>query len=187
MDKLNIDKLNIGIWNPLLAADPKKFASINISPEDITLDQLIQLYLLLYPLIVADFASRIDLQSWASDIKKEMGIKFKQLSTDLTKHVHVGNLGSPTTPPTQPISISEWTKTPEDPDYKQGEMAVTNASTYTNKISHRDPMKTFSNVTLVNVLPISSEYAKRLILVPFDTDAINTDKYGDNKFIGSKL
>lgn len=187
MDKLDIDKLNIGIWNPLLAINPKKFAAINISPEDITLDQIIQLYLLLYPLIAADFSARTDLQSWASDIKKEMSEKFNQLSTDISSHIHVGNLGSPTSIPTKSISITEWIKNPEDPDYKQGERIVTNISTYTNKIDHRDPTKTFPNVVLVNVLPISVEYAKRLILIPFDVDEINTSSYGDNEFIGDLL
>ena len=187
-DNLLNNKSSIGLWSDYVAIDPKKLATINLSPIQITEDQLIQLYLMLYPMIVADFTSRADNFKWEQNMHKEMDDKLSIHSKALNTHVHTGNMGAPTSPitsiPGQDLTIESWTTHPEDRDYKEAEGYVTSSSKYSSSIEHRDPSKDSADISRVNVVDINSQYSSKLIYVPFDVDP-NTDETGDSKFAGN--
>jgi len=181
-DVLLKNKANIGAWNQFVALDPKKFLTVNLSPIQITEDQLIQLYLMLYPMIVADFTSRADNLAWARDIHLAMTQNDIEHSTALNSHVHIGNMGVNTSPPLTDLSIEPWKEQPEDPQYKEAESFVTNASLYSTSIEHRNPALDNPNISRVNVVDINTQYSSKLIYVPFDT---NDQATGDNNYTGN--
>lgn len=126
----------VGAWNRDLVIDRVKMKTLNKPGLDITLDQLRQLYALLYPLIQADFKHRDDLYNYIEELKKELEKQRtdtnQQLSTLhswLSSHIHTGNLGAPTSPPVSPdtlITISKLSdiKTEDTNFIKEGSTHV---------------------------------------------------------------
>jgi len=168
----------IGMWNPEAAANIKNVLSINRNPIDYTKDQMIQLYLMLFPFIAADFAHRDDIFKWASKQLKEykekvddLNKQFKVHKTEYDTHKHIGNMGAPTTQPVKPMTKIEhktWNTLPEDSDFKYGEKLVTDNSQYSNNITHRKPNTDSTNIKRIKTNPIASSYSKQLKMVPFD-------------------
>lgn len=103
--------VQIAAWNQPLAIDPTKRKALNRDPLGITIEQSRTLYTLLYPMMAQDFKHRDDLYAYIVALKKEIEALRKdtnqQLATlkqQINAHVHVGNLGSPTAPPTTPVT-----------------------------------------------------------------------------------
>jgi len=186
MDILSSNKSSIGMWSDYVSMDPQKLQTINLSPIQITEDQLIQLYLMLYPMIVADFRSRIDSAKWEKDIHEEMTNILDQHAEEFNSHMHIGNMGANTSPASTlaTITIEPWTKHMEDDDYKDAEAYVSTSSTYTDALSHRDPEKDDGMISRVSVPSINEQYSSKLIYVPFDVDS-GTDETGDANYAGN--
>jgi len=170
----------IGMWNPEAAQNVKNALSINREPIDYTKDQMIQLYLMLYPFIAADFSHRDDLFNWAkkqleqqTEKVDELNEKLATLKSELDSHAHIGNMGSPTSPasavqPISQVSTEPWATQPEDQDFKYGESLVTDSSTYSSNITHRKPQEDSVNISRNNTEPIAVSYNEQLKMIPFD-------------------
>lgn len=172
----NATAVQVGMWNTKIAADAKKFQSINRLPVDITNDQMVQLYLLVYPFITTDFVHRSDLQKWAQVISQELSNEIEKLNNqintlklELDRHVHIGNLGAPTSPVQELFTkpqLSMWKAKPEDQQFKYGESLITDTSKYSSNSTHRLPTADASNTS--TKLKISVLFDKQLKFVPFD-------------------
>jgi hypothetical protein len=166
----NLDKVGASI--PGFAG--RKF---NYRPDEIARDQTLQLYLMLYPFIAADFAHREDLNSWASDVKNSFDSNLRLYNSSLSQaisllrnHVHPTPSG-PSSPSVelnamQAPSLDGWRNLPSDKVYNFGENLITGDSSFTGEIKHRQPEtgpRTYS--PLVN---IPEEYRKLDKYVPVD-------------------
>lgn len=105
-NKPNDADVVVGAWNQDLVIDRVKLKTLNKPGLDITLDQIRQLYTLLYPFIQADFKHRDDLYNYIEELKKELEKQRKDFNQQLASlhswastHTHIGNLGSPTSAP----------------------------------------------------------------------------------------
>ena len=189
--KPSVNITDYGMWLHKVITDD----FVNMTGLEIAKDQLIQLYFMLYPFIAAEFVHREDMLNWATKMhdehKKaidELNNKIDTLVSEMQKHIHVGNMGSPTGPSIDssmsPIQYTQpkhtaWKTMPEDKDYKYGEKQVTEDSSYTNGIKHKNPEEDSKNYTpeIDNIKEFND--ASKFIPVDID-DTIDT---GDNEFI----
>lgn len=184
----------IGAWNKQLASDVKKLESFNLTPVEVTKDQLIQLYLLLYPFIASEYVHRSDLVKWEEKIRQEFLTELQKINSSIESlktfditHVHSGVTTGPGSsavaagapPVTQ--SAEAWKAKPED--YKQGEGLITGGSNYTQSMNHRDPKKDATGYS--PKIKISDEFKKAEKYKPFDAGdgELNT---GDDNFVNAQ-
>jgi len=112
-NKPNDADVQLSAWNQELVFDRTKRAALNRDSLDITLDQMKQLYVLLYPYIQADFKHRDDIYRHLEDFKKHLNTiiadfntKLTQLKVEIDTHTHFSAApGSPTTPPVSPSTL----------------------------------------------------------------------------------
>jgi len=183
------DVKSIGIWNPSIATDPTKFGQINITATEIAKDQLIQLYIMLYPFIATEFAHRSDLQNWASTMRDqfrsnidETNIKLDLLTQEAKNHFHTGQgaVPSATAKALKTPSISLWKALPEDKDFREGEQFIVDNSSYTKAITHRNPSVDAKHSK--TKLFISKLFAVILKFTPYDVNKNNINT-GDDDFV----
>lgn len=184
------DLNSIGLWKTDIAANPNKSGAINMTGIEVAKDQLIQLYLMLFPFIVSEFAFRSDIQTWAKTILDEIDKKFKIFNTkhdtlvdQVQSHTHQGVQPGPGT--TGPAfanfikpSLSAWTSNPEDQQFKEGENLITSNSDFTTAINHRVPSKEPSSPGKIDVV---EEYSKTVKFIPFDAN--NSSNQDANQYV----
>lgn len=186
------------MWSPEAASNIKKTLSLNMTGMDVAKDQLIQLYYMIYPFIASEFTHRDDIQRWATDINNDFSDKIDTLNsdiadmhTDLQSHVHIGNMGSPTSASVDtslsPIiytlpQVEIWTSLPEDDTYKHGESQVTTSSSYTKNILHRNPSSKAKNYNPAQEIEVTAIFDAAYKFVPFDQLGTELDT-GDSNFI----
>jgi len=178
--KPNANAAQIGMWNKTITPESKQFKSINRSPVELTEDQLIQLYMLLYPFIASEFSHRQDIKKWADDFMKKYNDDQSKQSSDILGHTHSnGNNGSPTGAPLQSISTPDLSIYPEDSDYKKGEALIAKTSKFSKLLLHRHPAQ---DSGVDGKLKVPDEYKRQDILIPFDLSDdegfINQDTQG---------
>jgi hypothetical protein len=194
MTEPNANTIQIGMWNASIASDYEKISSFNREPIQVTGDQIKHLYLLLYPLVASEFVHRSDLENWAETIMQQFQEKIedlnKQLSQqkqDLDSHTHLGNMGSPTSPPTiapaQPVSgftlpkLEMWNSKPEDDEFKFGESIIIRAIDATPSLQQRD-VKSSAGQTknTADEFKIENQIADGQYLHPFDVEDDNINE-----------
>lgn len=184
--------VDYGLWaNKVFTED-----FVNMTGIEVARDQFIQLYMMMYPFISAEFAHREDVSNWAIKQLEEQTTEIdrlrkeiEQLKEEIQRHVHMGNMGSPTGPSIettmQPITYTlpdpqQWKTLPEDADYKFGEEQVTEDSTYTKGLKHKHPTEGSKNYS--PEIDIVGEFNEANKFVPIDVEPNNIDT-GDSNFI----
>lgn len=180
------------MYNKDLLSDVKKLKAINITGKDLTKDQLIQAYILLYPFIASEFVHREDMILFISKLKLEfdtevekLNLKLDLLTKEAQNHIHAANGTAPSVSAktlTAP-SLTLWKTEPND--FTFGESLITDSSSYTKNLNHRTPSAEPTQFT--PKVSISTAFTQAIKFVPFDIggDQLNT---GDNSFVNqSKL
>lgn len=189
MAQLNDDPVSIGMYSKEVLSSPKSLSAINTTPSDITKDQILQVFLLMYPYISADFIHREDVEKWAAKMLSEFNQKIEDLNakmdamaSDIKTHNHIHPQG-PTTALVTPMTfqtpkLEPWTSKPKD--FTFGDNLITSRSGYTSIMDHRNPKQDPSDVS--PKVSISTAYNKLIKMTPFDVygDEIKT---GDNGFV----
>ncbi len=184
------DLNSIGLWKTNIAANPNKSGAINMTGIEVAKDQLIQLYLMLFPFIVSEFAFKSDVQTWAKTILDEIDKKFQAFNTkhdllvdQIQSHTHSGVQTGPGTSAV-PVanfvkpSLTAWTSNPEDQQFKEGENLITSSSDFTTAINHRNPSKEPSSPGKIDV---AKEYSTAVKFTPFDAN--NSANQDANQYV----
>ena len=176
--KPSASREHIGIWFGGNISN-KEMEAINLAGKAHTEDQLIELYLLLYPFIASDFSFREDIQSWAKKVKDEFSLKLKKFNTALELHIHPVE-GLATLNSESLSSLEQWDTEPED--FNSGDKAITSSSDYTDRAKHRDPNYTAKDINRANSTSVSDKYESLNKYRPFDInkESLNT---GDEDFV----
>lgn len=183
----NADRVQLGMLTEETLTELQS-KMINILPSDITKDQIVQLYLLMYPFIASEFVHRMDLKKYIDNALDEFNKNISDFNSRLdsmanTINTHTHTSYSPNTlTSTPPASVSSpsldsWSTRPEDGGYHSGEDAIVETSNYTNIMKHRDPSfdaglsNTSKSVDVVDI------YSSNNNFVPFDMsgDKLITD------------
>jgi len=194
--KLNDDITTIGSWAVRLAGDIKKLQTFNLSPVEVTKDQLIQLYILLYPFIASEYVHKDDLELWAKDIKDEIKKEFEKtnksiesIDSALKSHSHTVQVlpnthkgGTDSTIASTTIESADTFST-QPKAHNTGEQDyVAETSNYTKSMKHRNPRKTAKEFS--PVLSVSEEFSNASKYRPFDVDESTVDT-GDNEYVNN--
>lgn len=177
------------MWNPDLVIDANKLGSLNRQPVEITEDQLIQLYIMLYPMIITEFVHKADFVAYINAMKAEFEAQIQSLNSQLAaltlnynNHIHTTPSG-----PAAPIpilsqasapSLTGWTVSPVDPQFSLGEKLITFFSQYSSKIEHRLPLTDLPNTGTSR--KISELFNKRFKYVPFDIEEMGESMAPDS-------
>jgi len=158
----------------------------------VTKDQILPLYLLLYPFLVSDFSHRSDIQNWAMDMKEEMKKVVEDLDSKLNMHTHVGNLGYPTSTTKESVpsiifNTQIWRTQPEDDKYVFAEKLIVSSSPYSKNMVHRDPLVDNENVKDKGREGIPVQFRKVVGSVPFDISGLEDEFLTGNEYAGSEI
>lgn len=166
---------SIGGWSPKVAANLKQYTVINIKPGDLTKDQIVQLYCLLYPYISGEFVHRDTIMSWYNALVADFTAKIETLNAQLESltatlqsHTHPetgGTTSAPTSTFTAP-KLEIFNTPPEN--FKDGDNKIVDASSYTLSMPHRNPV--VPSVLSTPKVDFVESFNSTLKLVPFDAE-----------------
>ena len=196
--KLLDSDTSFALWSPDAASNIKKNLSLNMTGLEVAKDQFIQLYFMVYPYIASEFVHRDDLQRWATDINEDFQNKIDKLNDEISNlhqelqsHIHIGNMGSPTSSSmdsklspivyTKPV-VEIWSFLPEDDKYKHGEKQVVTDSNYTKNLLHRNPDSKAENYTPAENIEVTTIFGDAYKFIPFDEYGTDLDT-NDTGFI----
>jgi len=168
------DMASIGGWSTMAAADIKLNSAINIKPSDLTKDQVIQLYCLMFPYISGEFVHRDTMMSWYNALVVDFTAKIQALNSQietltalLKNHSHPNN-GSPSSDLTS-ISAPKldiFNTVPEN--FKDGDSKIVESSAYSTAMPHRNPI--VPSALSTPKVDFVSAFNSTLKLVPFDAE-----------------
>lgn len=181
----------MGTWNPELAADIQKVRTFNLTANELTKDQLIQLYLILYPYIAAEFSHRDDLQAWADAFFAKLNATFEKfngqieaMATSIKTHEHpvAGTAAGPSTTLPSMTTPSIGGEFPVTTGFSAGQKNIVESSRYSRVIKHRNPDAPILSPVVPPAPVISEDYSLTALYKPFDVDGDDLDT-GDSSFL----